>query len=126
MNKGSIIFPLMIVVASSSYGILSTIVKLSMEQGYTAAEAVTSQYVFGFVLAFILAIFTQRKAPTLDRKGLLTILLIGLFTSITGIVYGQALIYLPASLAVVMLFQFTWIGILIDCLIKRRLPLCAL
>ena len=122
MNKGSIIFPLMIVVASSSYGILSTIVKLSMEQGYTAAEAVTSQYVFGFVLAFILAIFTQRKAPTLDRKGILTILFIGLFTSITGIVYGQALIYLPASLAVVMLFQFTWIGILIDCLIKRRLP----
>ena len=93
-----------------------------MEQGYTAAEAVTSQYVFGFVLAFILAIFTQRKAPTLDRKGILTILFIGLFTSITGIVYGQALIYLPASLAVVMLFQFTWIGILIDCLIKRRLP----
>lgn len=122
MNKGSIIFPLMIIIASSSYGILSTIVKLSMEQGYTAAEAVTSQYVFGFVLALIIVIFTQRKAPTLDRNGLLTIFFIGLFTSITGIVYGQALIYLPASLAVVMLFQFTWIGILIDCLIKRRLP----
>ena len=41
------------------------------------------------------------------------------FTAITGIVYGQSLNYLPASLAVVMLFQFTWIGLLIDCIIKN-------
>lgn len=122
MNKGSFIFPLMIIVASSSYGILSTIVKLSMEQGYTAAEAVTSQYVFGFVLALILVLCTQRQLPKLNSSSLKTIIFAGLFTAITGTVYGQALIYLPASLAVVMLFQFTWIGTLIDCLLKRRLP----
>jgi drug/metabolite transporter (DMT)-like permease len=122
LNKGSFIFPLMIIVASSSYGILSTIVKLSMEQGYTAAEAITSQYVFGFVLALVLVLCTQRQLPKLNRSGLTTIFFAGLFTATTGIVYGQALIYLPASLAVVMLFQFTWIGTLLDCLLKRRLP----
>ena len=29
---------------------------------------------------------------------------------------------MPASIAVVMLFQFTWIGMLFDCIAKRRLP----
>ncbi|MHA6260901.1 EamA family transporter [Sporosarcina sp. CAU 1771] len=29
---------------------------------------------------------------------------------------------MPASLAVVMLFQFTWIGLLFDCVANRRLP----
>lgn len=112
----------MIIVASSSYGILSTIVKLAMGEGYSASEAITSQYLFGFVLALILVLVTQRQLPRLNRHGIVILFFAGSFTAITGIVYGQALIYLPASLAVVMLFQFTWIGTFIDCALKRRLP----
>ena len=116
------IYPLLIVIASSSYGILSTIVKVAMENGFTAAEAITSQYLFGFALALPLVLITQRSLPKLTKSGTITLFLAGLFTATTGIVYGQALIYLPASLAVVMLFQFTWIGLFIDCLLKKRLP----
>lgn len=116
------IYPLLIVIASSSYGILSTIVKLAMENGFTAAEAITSQYVFGFALALILVVVTQRSLPKLTKSGIINLFFAGLFTATTGIVYGQALLYLPASLAVVMLFQFTWIGLFIDCLLKKRLP----
>ena len=116
------IYPLLIVIASSSYGILSTIVKVAMENGFTAAEAITSQYLFGFALALILLVVTQRSLPKLTKFGAITLFSAGLFTATTGIVYGQALIYLPASLAVVMLFQFTWIGLFIDCLLKKRLP----
>lgn len=116
------IYPLLIVIASSSYGILSTIVKVAMENGFTAAEAITSQYLFGFALALILVVVTQRSLPKLTKFGAITLFLAGLFTATTGIVYGQALVYLPASLAVVMLFQFTWIGLFLDCLLKKRLP----
>ena len=116
------LFPMMIVIASSSYGILSTIIKVAMGHGFTAEEAVSSQYIVGFALAFILVVFTQRKLPKLNRAGVLTLVFGGLFTGATGVVYGKALIYLPASLAVVMLFQFTWIGLFINCALKRRLP----
>ena len=122
MKNASLFYPLLIVIAASSYGILSTIVKLAMKQGYTAAQAVSSQYIFGFALALILMLATQRKLPKLTKKGLAVMIFGGIFTSLTGIIYGQSLIYLPASIAVVMLFQFTWIGILIDCVLKRRLP----
>ncbi len=116
------IFPLMIVVASSSYGILSTIVKVAMQHGFTSAEAITSQYIFGFSLALLLFITTQRTWPKLNKKGTLTLALAGVLTATTGIVYGQSLNYLPASLAVVMLFQFTWIGLFIDCALKKQWP----
>ena len=107
------IYPLMVVFAASCYGTLSTMVKLAIGQGYTASEAVSSQYIVGFLLALVIYMVTQRKIPRL-YGGFKIILLAGIFTATTGIVYGQALIYLPASLAVVMLFQFTWIGTLID------------
>lgn len=118
--NGNLLYPLLIIIASSSYGILSTIVKVAMNAGFTSAEAITSQYVVGFLLAVILFIATQRTLPRLNAKGWRILALGGMLTGFTGIVYGHSLNYLPASLAVVMLFQFTWIGTLIDCLLKRR------
>ena len=120
--KQNWIYPLLIVIASSSYGILSTIVKVAMQHGFTSAEAITSQYLFGFFLALILFIVTQRTLPKVSKSGAFMLIFAGTLTEITGMVYGQSLNYLPASLAVVMLFQFTWIGLLIDCIIKKRFP----
>lgn len=120
--KQNWIYPLLIVIAASSYGILSTIVKVAMQHGYTSSEAVTSQFFFGFLLALVLFIVTQRTLPKLTKKGAITLILAGICTAITGIVYFQSLNYLPASLAVVMLFQFTWIGLFMDCFLKKRLP----
>ena len=121
MNK-TILYAIMVVVASSSYGILSTIVKLAMQAGFTSAEAITSQYIVGFFLVLILYVLFDRTIPKLSLKGFGLIALGGFVTASVGIVYGQSLNYLPASLAVVMLFQFTWIGLFIDCALKRRLP----
>lgn len=113
-------YSLMIVFAASCYGILSTIIKLAIRDGFTAPEAVTSQYFTGFILALLIFIIVRRSLPKFN--GGMTLLLAGLFTATTGIVYGQAVSYMPASIAVVMLFQFTWIGILFDCIATKRLP----
>lgn len=120
--KTNLLYPLLIVIASSSYGILSTIVKVAMLHGFTSAEAISSQYIIGFMLIATIFVVTQRQLPKLSKKGLLLLTCAGIFTGITGIVYGESLRYLPASLAVVMLFQFTWIGLFIDCILHKRLP----
>lgn len=114
------IYPLMVVFAASCYGILSTIIKLAILDGFTASEAVTAQYFTGFILAFIIFIIVRRGIPKFG--GGMTLLLAGFFTATTGTVYGQAVTYMPASIAVVMLFQFTWIGMLFDCIANKRLP----
>ncbi len=108
----------MVVVAASCYGVLSTIIKVAMSHGFTTAEAVTSQYFTGFVLAAILFAVTQRSLPRL--RGWKILVLSGSFTAATGMVYSHSLNYLPASLAVVLLFQFTWIGMFMDCIANRR------
>ncbi|MEK3936251.1 DMT family transporter [Sporosarcina sp. FSL W7-1349] len=113
-------YPIFIVIGASCYGILSTIIKLAIQDGYTAAEAVTSQYYVGFCLSLLIFTVIHRKLPKFG--GGWTLVLAGLFTAFTGTVYGQAVSYMPASLAVVMLFQFTWIGMLFDCVANRRLP----
>lgn len=120
--KTNLLYPLLIVIASSSYGILSTIIKVAMLHGFTSAEAVSSQYIIGFLLIVIIFVVTQRQWPKLSKQGLLLLICAGIFTGCTGIVYGESLKYLPASLAVVMLFQFTWIGLFLDCALHKRLP----
>lgn len=113
-------YPLLVILAASCYGILSTIIKLAIGDGFTASEAVTAQYMTGFALSFIIFMIFRRKIPRI--KNWKIIVLAGFFTAATGTVYGQAVSYMPASIAVVMLFQFTWIGMLFDCIAKKRLP----
>ncbi|WP_369824356.1 EamA family transporter [Sporosarcina sp. P3] len=113
-------YPLLVVLGAACYGILSTIIKLAIQDGFTASEAVTSQYYTGFLLALIIFILIKRGIPTL--RGSFPVLIAGLFTAITGTVYGKAIEYMPASLAVVLLFQFTWIGMLYECIGAKRLP----
>ncbi|PIC79293.1 EamA family transporter [Sporosarcina sp. P18a] len=113
-------YPLLVVFGAACYGILSTIIKLAIQDGFTASEAVTSQYYTGFLLALIIFILVKRGLPTI--RGSFPVLIAGLFTAITGTVYGKAVEYMPASLAVVLLFQFTWIGMLYECVLSKRLP----
>ncbi|WP_066391978.1 EamA family transporter [Neobacillus mesonae] len=114
------LYPLLVILAASSYGVVSTIIKLAMGSGFSASEAVTSQFFIGFCIAVIIFFLTNRTK--ISFKGVKMLILAGVLTGCTNIVYGHSLNYLPASLAVVLLFQFTWIGMLISCITKRQLP----
>lgn len=54
------LYPLLVVIAASSYGLVSTIIKLALLGGFTASEAITSQFFIGFYLAILVYIFTNR------------------------------------------------------------------
>lgn len=114
------LYPLLVVIAASSYGVVSTIIKLAMRSGFSVSEAVTSQFFFGFCIAVCIFIVTNRTK--LSFNGIKILIFAGVFTGLTNILYGRSLNYLPASLAVVLLFQFTWIGMLISCITKRQFP----
>lgn len=113
-------YPLLIVIAASSYGVVSTIIKLAMRSGFSVSEAVTSQFFIGFCIALCIYLFTNRSK--ISFKGIEILIFAGILTGLTNILYGRSLNFLPASLAVVLLFQFTWIGMLISCITRRRFP----
>ncbi|SFB52066.1 Threonine/homoserine efflux transporter RhtA [Cohnella sp. OV330] len=133
---------LAVLAGAMSYGILSTIVVLAYGRGYRLGEVVGSQLVAGVILSWLLVIYIRftkgRKArktgqeqgaaglnPVSRRlrwKQRLILMIAGTPTVITGLVYYQSLRYIPASLAIILLFQFTWISVLIQALIKRQRP----
>ncbi len=114
------LYPLLVIIAASSFGVVSTIIKLAMRSGFSVSEAVTSQFFIGFCIALCIFLVTNRSKFSFN--GVKFLILAGILTGLTNIVYGHSLNFLPASLAVVLLFQFTWIGMLISCISKRQFP----
>lgn len=113
-------YMLLVFLGACSYGILSTIVKLAYSQGFSAAEIIGGQMVFGFLLTWIPALFFLRTKP--PKNLLLLLAAVGLVVGTTGILYYNALQYIPASLAILLLFQFTWMGVLAESIMSRTLP----
>lgn len=113
-------YSLIILLGACSYGILSMIVKLAYSEGFTAGEVVGSQYFLGWFMIFILFLFTNKKIK--KGKSLLMLGIIGMMSTLTGKFYGESLKDIPASIAVVLLFQFTWLGMILDALVNRRKP----
>lgn len=129
-----------VLAGAMSYGILSTIVVLAYAEGYQLGEVVGTQLLTGCILAWLLALYTkvrekreQRTQSTTcdhstvnrDRiswKNRILLMLAGTPTVVTGLMYYQSLRYIPASLAIILLFQFTWISVMIQAVSKRQRP----
>ncbi|MFT6323925.1 MAG: drug/metabolite transporter (DMT)-like permease [Halieaceae bacterium] len=107
-----------------SFGILSTIVKLAYASGFRVDQVVTSQLWLGAIICWILVfILNVTKKPTPLAKGTWWKILIGGFPlGITSFAYYQCVEYVPASIAILLLFQFVWMGVVLDILFKRKLP----
>ncbi|WP_424765621.1 EamA family transporter [Paenibacillus sp. sgz302251] len=130
---------LSVFLGAASYGILSTIVVLAYGHGYKLGEVVGSQLLTGFLLAWALAFFIKRREQRIIKqaadkaaaakpitnltwKHRLLLMAAGAPTAITGLLYYESLRYIPASLAIILLFQFTWIGVLIQAISERKRP----
>jgi drug/metabolite transporter (DMT)-like permease len=113
-------YSIFIFLGACSYGILASIVKLGLQAGHTVHELTGSQYLFGLLLLMLSFPFINRTKVSLKQAAAL--LITGASLSLTGILYGMSLDRNPASIAVVLLFQFTWIGILIEALYEKKKP----
>lgn len=110
----------LVFLGACSYGVLSTIVKLSYDAGFTVQEVVGSQSLFGLLLIWPLTLLFPKKRLAWKQK--FQLLAGGSTIGLTALLYYGSLQYIPASTAVVLLFQFTWIGVTIESLLTRTKP----
>lgn len=114
---------LCIVVGASSYGMLSPVIKLAFADGISEGNVTSAQVTMGALIMWLLVLVTPaaRKSPFTGpwiKQGL-----IGMCSlSLTTIFYNRTLSELDASLAIVLLFQFTWITIVMECIAERKWP----
>ncbi len=115
---------LMVLAGAISFGILSSFVKIAYQQGFTPAEISFSQAFTGAVLLWILARITSPgfSVRSVSTKQLLALLGTGATIGLATFYYYVSVHYIAASLAIVLLMQFTWLGILFDWVIFRNKP----
>jgi len=119
----SIKYIFMVLLGGVMYGTMSSFVKLSYTKGYNAAEISFAQAILSALFLGICA-FAARKTdkgrPT--RKDVLPLILTGSAIGLTNFLYYQSVTYISASLAIIILMQFTWFSLLLEWIIFTKKP----
>ncbi|KKI89444.1 multidrug DMT transporter permease [Bacillus sp. SA1-12] len=113
-------YALVVFLGGCCYGILSTFVKLAYSAGFEVTEVTGGQYFFGSLILWIMVFLTKKKKLTLSQA--FKLLASGIPFGLTGVFYYQALQTLNASLAIIFLFQFVWIGTLFEFIFFKKKP----
>ncbi|MBL0389257.1 DMT family transporter [Tumebacillus sp. ITR2] len=113
---------LFVLLGGASYGLISPAVKMAYDAGFTPADVTSSQYFAAMAVLVLIALFQVRHLRGMTGRDLGLLVFLGVLSTGTSVFYYLSLSYLPASLAIVLLFQFTWIVMVIDFLVARAKP----
>ena len=117
---------ILVLLASCSYAVLSTIVSLAVRAGYGIDVVLVGKFFYGWVILLIISaiVFAVRKRQKIswDRKRVMCLAGTGIVMALVTVCYFHSLSYLPISLAIVLLFQYSWMGVVIESAANKRLP----
>lgn len=113
-------YSFIVLLGACSYGVLSTFVKLAYGRGFTPTEVISSQFLVGWLCMAMLYVFTHKQK--IQGKTFIKLALVGTTICLTGTFYYLSLQTLPASIAIILLFQFTWIGIILESIYSKKKP----
>lgn len=120
MEKDKLKYMLLILIGAISYGVLSTLAKMAYKDGFTLGEISFLQVLIGTIILWIIVFLDKKAKKKVSKKEIKNLLISGIPAGLTTITYYRAVQEIPASMAVLLLFQFTWIGIFLDCIIERK------
>lgn len=112
---------------ATSYGMLATFVKMAYGEGYTTAEVTSSQFVFGIIGILLINAFQRTRnknvATKATKNNISQLMLAGTSTGLTSIFYYLAVKFdIPVSIAIVLLMQTVWMGVLLEWFLEKKTP----
>ncbi len=124
--KNSIYFGAFLVfLGACSYGVLATIVKIAYQNGYTTPEVTLSQFSIGWIVLLGI-VMLQKKKKEESKKGTkkqkAKLLLFGTSIGLTSIFYYLCVKNLEVSIAIVLLMQSTWMGVILEWITTKKTP----
>ncbi|WP_242920348.1 EamA family transporter [Pontibacter liquoris] len=108
-----------------SFGILSTFVKLAYKEGFTLGDVTGTQVFFGLIILWGMVLLRQlpgSKSSSTSFRDKLKLVAMGTSTGLVSIFYYKCVQTVPASIAILLLMQFTWMSLALDAVMKRKLP----
>jgi drug/metabolite transporter (DMT)-like permease len=111
---------------ATSYGMLATFVKMAYDEGYTTAEVTISQFILGITGILIINWFQKAKSENevikATKKNIFQLMISGTSMGLTSVFYYMAVKYIPVSIAIVLLMQTVWIGLILEMILEKRIP----
>lgn len=115
----------LVFLGACSFGVLSTFVKLAYKEGFTLGDVTGAQVFFGLVVLWTLVLLRKlfsSKSNSTTFKEKLKLVVMGTSTGLVSIFYYKSVQTVPASIAILLLMQFTWMSLLLEAIHKRKLP----
>ena len=117
---------LLIALGASSYGMLATFVKKAYSEGFTTPEVTIAQFTYG-ILGIVLINTIQKsqnknQATIASTKTIIQLMVAGTSLGMTSVFYYLAVKYIPVSIAIVLLMQTVWMGVLFEMLLEKKIP----
>lgn len=126
MRKSKLKGVLLIALGASSYGMLATFVKMAYSEGFTTPEVTIAQFTYG-ILGIVLINTIQKsqnknQATIASTKTIIQLMVAGTSLGMTSVFYYLAVKYIPVSIAIVLLMQTVWMGVLFEMLLEKKIP----
>lgn len=110
------------IIGAASFGFNPIFVKLGFSQGYTLAEVNVIQMTIAVLFLWGVSLFKLHHIKMLTKRNICMLMVSGSFTGLTSVFYYGSMQYLPASIAIILLFQFVWIGVIFEWIFDKRAP----
>lgn len=110
----------MVFAGACCFGILSTFVKVAYQEGYATGDISGSQACLGMCVLWLLYILTPKREEA--RGAVWPVLLAGTSIGLCTHLYYLSVKWIPASVAIIFLMQFTWISMLLEWAFFRKRP----
>ncbi|WP_281228150.1 DMT family transporter [Flavobacterium aquiphilum] len=117
---------LLVALGATSYGMLATFVKMAYDEGYTTAEVTISQFILGIIGILIINGFKKAKSESevikATKRNIFQLMIAGTSMGLTSVFYYISVKYIPVSIAIVLLMQTVWIGLLLEMFLEKKIP----
>jgi len=127
MIKNSVLKGVFLVgLGATSYGMLATFVKIAYGEGFTTPEVTIAQFVYGILGMLIINSYQKAKKGNevvkASKKNIFQLMLAGTSLGLTSLFYYLAVKYIPVSIAIVLLMQTVWMGVLFEMILEKKIP----
>ncbi|MBM7552992.1 EamA family transporter [Thalassobacillus pellis] len=113
---------IMVLLGAASFGFTPIFVKSAFHSGYSLGQINITQMLIALVLLGIMYLAKGLHIRELTKSNLVKIIATGTTVGLTSIFYYGAMQYLSASLAIILLFQFVWIGMIYEWIFHKIRP----
>jgi drug/metabolite transporter (DMT)-like permease len=127
MTKNTVLKGVLLVgLGATSYGMLATFVKIAYGEGFSTAEVTVAQFVYGILGMLLINTFQRTKKGKdiikASNKHIVQLMFAGTSLGLTSVFYYLTVKYIPVSIAIVLLMQTVWMGVLFEMILEKKIP----